>query len=257
MSKPIALHADGSDCYTKGCSRQGGHTPAQPSSTTATVTREEFLSNLTNAPVNPSRVALEAQAALVSQELDDAYYRSYEQYMGFAEDAQEAANEMASDPANHEFVKARIADARERLALETESLKRWVMDSDSKDEKLMRRKAEVGVYLRAIALQEDKANPIPDRYHVFHDNGIGGGENLDYASDINSAISLSQKMYATGGGYDDTIETHVTRINLDGSKTALLRNHQENLVMNIAENPVYNEADEGYFAEHAPIAVIT
>jgi len=244
MSTPIAKHTDGSNCYTVNCSRQKLNTSA-PSSL------EEYFNAPPAGDNQTPLVELEAKAKEISDELDDAIYDAYYGTVSGGDDAQILANSIPVDKTSSDFLKSRLIEARQRYAFEMETLKRWVMNEDSKQEKKLRRLTEIGLYKRAILLHEDNEVHVADRYTITYDNGIGAEVETAHEATIEAALTKYTEMDGRLQGYYDSKTVGILRKDNAGSDSLLLINAGEDISMYIGKKPL--ESDFFFGEDAAPV----
>ena len=220
MSTPIGKHADGTNCYTKNCSRRAEAVKALPP--IPTVTLDQFIDGFTGAQRNARYQGYENIITGVKEELDDAHYDAYYSTVYIDLREQLKVNDLAKHPEGRMFVEDKLKEARAAHETEKERLESWTMFADSKTEKLMRTKIEVGMYKRALLNDDDLDVWKDDRYLVAHDSGVGQSETKT-APTIESAIESYKEMSNRLGGHDDTIEGSIVRTNNDGSKSLTVK----------------------------------
>lgn len=230
MAKILGKHSDGGNCYTANCSRRLQTSTTVPS-------KEEFVSSI-------KQEQKAASAAVDTRELDEnlAYLRSSIKVFPLdVEDIQMNANQLVRTSKGVEEIRTRFAASQKALADKKEELQKWVMTSESKQDRLDIIRAEVGAYQQALNLHEEKVNPDPERYVVYFDNGIGGKEHQVPVGTLAEAFAEQRRLERQEGGHDDTVDSTIYLNDAD-NKDILLED----------KTPLYHQQ-----GEHGLMAVIS
>ena len=248
MSKPIAQHADGTNCYTKGCKR-GSHTAISPSVPTnvASQIKEQIETLKNKQPVAPS-------FATLKQEIAEALEHNITgTWGGIRQDnpnaisvwsnsfiaTQDKLDKELHKPEVAAYVKQQLEVSRKELLDTEKAMETLTAFNHQKDFHRMKAASVVAFYQRADMVADDIANPSKDKYKMLFSDSENVNASETFAT-FDEAMQAHWDHSRLSYAYAENIDTEIRRKDVDGKEKTIAEGWGEDAeIAFIVESPSF------------------
>jgi len=235
MSKPIAVHADGTNCYTKNCKlRNASVDPVSAFSAKLDEVDEGYV----------GKVFAEATANLASIYVEPTT-------AGFvnADGVQEKINFLAGTVAGGKALKAGLKNAESELEAFKKANYRNYSDQAGREGRVAR--LRVGAWKRGLLLHEDRLHPENRLYKLYYSTPSGFDE-FETANDVEQTIRVNTTAMYTMAWGSDRLEITGVRESAKGERSLVFSSQNEEMCLYLGEY----EVDGRWETDLAPLLFV-